>query len=122
MRTCSGCGRTYQPVNTQQRFCTSGCRERKLGPRRRVQRGDTYGSAHRRERQRWRPLVDNGEVACARCGRLIVPGTPWHLDHDEDRSGYLGPSHSLCNLRAGAVKGNRGRAPTQVFTSRPRIV
>jgi hypothetical protein len=58
-------------------------------------------------------IVATGHAACTRCGRLIVPGSRWDLDHTEDRSGYLGPAHHSCNRRAGAIKGNqaRGAAP-----------
>jgi hypothetical protein len=69
-----------------------------------------YGLEHQRERRAWEPKVQRGEVACSRCGRLIVPGEPWHLDHTDDRAGYLGPAHRDCNLRAGAVKGAQVRA------------
>jgi hypothetical protein len=71
---------------------------------------DGYGTAHRAARERWRYLVERGQVACARCGKPILPGSRWHLDHADDRSGYLGPSHAACNLGAGAVKTNRARA------------
>jgi hypothetical protein len=63
-----------------------------------------YGTEHKAERARVARVVDAGEAACSRCGGLIVPGTPWHLDHSDDRQSYRGPSHSSCNLRAG---GNR---------------
>lgn len=127
MRTCSTCKRPYEPVNAQQRYCTSTCKERMLGSRRRVKRGTTaergYGPAHRKLRAQWQPIVDAGDAACARCGQHIPPGTAWQLDHnDADRSQYIGPSHRTCNLSAGAVKGNRERVTGQVFSSRPRIV
>jgi hypothetical protein len=32
---------------------------------------------------------------------LILPGTEWALDHTDDRTGYLGPSHKRCNDSAG---------------------
>ena len=59
-----------------------------------------YGHAHRKLRARWAPRVARGDVPCARCGNLILPGEAWHLDHDDDRSSYLGPSHADCNSRA----------------------
>jgi hypothetical protein len=48
---------------------------------------------HQRPRQ---PAADNSNHwsapdNCCRCGHLIEPGKPWHLDHRDDRSGYLGP-------------------------------
>jgi hypothetical protein len=66
-----------------------------------------YGSSHQAERKRWDLVVQAGHVFCVRCGLLIVPGTRWHLDHSEDRLGYLGPSHARCNLRAAAKRGNK---------------
>ena len=62
-----------------------------------------YGAKHQRLRADWKKKVDRGGVGCARCGKAIIPGTPWHLDHADDRSGYLGPSHRKCNIRA-AIK------------------
>lgn len=59
-----------------------------------------YDVAHERERQRWAPLVATGRIQCARCYRLIAPGAVWHLDHNADRTGYLGPSHARCNTSA----------------------
>ena len=57
-----------------------------------------YGADHRRLRRIWAGEIELGGVACARCGRLIRPGTHWDLDHsDDDRTVYLGPSHRRCN-------------------------
>jgi hypothetical protein len=46
-------------------------------------------------------------VLCARCRRPIIPGTHFDLDHTDDRTGYLGPSHRRCNR---SHAGRRGRA------------
>jgi hypothetical protein len=59
-----------------------------------------YGSRHQQLRASWRPLVQAGQVACARCGQPIQPGQAWDLDHADDRRSYLGPSHRKCNLSA----------------------
>lgn len=59
-----------------------------------------YGWAHRLERRRWIPKVAKGDIDCARCGERISPLEPWHLDHTDDRTGYLGPSHVRCNVSA----------------------
>ena len=65
-----------------------------------VERG--YGSAHKRERERWDRRVKAGLEHCRRCGRWIAPDAKWHLDHDDvDKSVYLGPSHARCNEAAG---------------------
>jgi hypothetical protein len=38
------------------------------------------------------------------------------LDHDDhDRTRYRGLAHKLCNLRAGAIKGNRQRARKRAY-------
>ena len=68
-----------------------------------------YGWQHQRLRAQWRPVVEEGGVGCARCGQLIVPGSPWHLGHTEDRTGYVGPEHQRCNTQAGGRRGNRVR-------------
>lgn len=62
--------------------------------------------------------VDAGRAVCCRCRRPIVPGTPWHADHNASRTGYLGAAHAACNLRAaakaGARKRNGGDGPTRM--------
>lgn len=65
----------------------------------RQQRG--YTSQHDRLRARWKPRVEQGQVDCARCNQRIHLGQLWHLDHTDDRTGYLGPSHQACNTSAG---------------------
>lgn len=71
-------------------------RERERGTS--TERG--YGVAHKRLRAKWATVVDTGNAYCSRCGRLIIPGSPWHLDHTDDRSGYYGPAHQRCNVAA----------------------
>lgn len=61
----------------------------------RQQRG--YDAAHDRLRARWAPKVATGQVNCARCHKRIGALDEWHLDHTDDRAGYLGPSHASCN-------------------------
>jgi hypothetical protein len=78
-----------------------------------------WGTAHQRLRAKWAPLVEAGLATCARCGGWIDPRpvltgggnlvTSWHLDHDDSRSGYLGPSHRRCNLLDGARKGYKAQ-------------
>jgi hypothetical protein len=66
-----------------------------------------YGIEHKRLRDKWRKVVEAGEATCSRCGRWIAPGSSWHLDHSDDRSGYIGASHARCNV--GAANKRRAR-------------
>jgi hypothetical protein len=50
-----------------------------------------YTNAHVARRRQLEPLVATGTVSCCRCSQLIEPGQAWHLDHRDDRRGYLGP-------------------------------
>ena len=67
-----------------------------------------YGRAHRAVRNRMKPAVEAGTTTCARCGEPIRPGQAWAPDHNGDRTGYLGPSHALCNNRAGGRAAHGG--------------
>jgi hypothetical protein len=77
-----------------------------------------YTNAHVARRRQLEPLVATGQVSCCRCGQLIQPGQPWHLDHRDDRNGYLGPAHTTCNLRAAANKTNAMRERGPLIWSR----
>jgi hypothetical protein len=77
-----------------------------------------YGPPHRKLRAQWAPRVAAGHVAChaAIClevrdgrSRMIAPGTPWHLGHTPDRSGWTGPEHERCGAADGARRGNQMR-------------
>ena len=59
-----------------------------------------YGKDHDTERAKWKAILDRRPWPCARCDAHIMPGEPWHLDHSDDRTRYIGPSHALCNLSA----------------------
>jgi hypothetical protein len=76
-----------------------------------------YGAAHRALRAGVARVVEAGKAVCARCGRPILIGEDWDLDHGPGRSSYLGPSHSRCNRIAGARNGaavtNGRRHPAQ---------
>ncbi len=63
-----------------------------------TQRG--YGTHHMKLRKQIKPLVDAGQATCWRCGQPIQPGQPWHLGHNDQRTGYNGPEHQACNVRA----------------------
>jgi hypothetical protein len=73
-----------------------------------------YGHQHRQMRERWRPAVDAGHATCHRTvclmpTRHIQPGTPWDLDHTDDRTAWTGPAHRRCNRAAGARTANTQR-------------
>lgn len=63
------------------------------------QRG--YDRTHDRLRAQWKTKVDLGTERCRRCDLPILLGQRWHLDHTDDRTDYLGPSHERCNASAG---------------------
>jgi predicted nucleic acid-binding Zn ribbon protein len=77
-----------------------------------------YGAKHQALRKEWAAKVDAGLVDCPRCGRPILPGTPWDLGHDDDdRTIYRGPEHQRCNRAT-----NRRGRPRNRYTRRtPRI-
>lgn len=62
---------------------------------------------HQAERKRWEPVVESGYASCVRCGLPVVAGAAFHLDHRDDKLGYLGVSHARCNVRAAAMLGNK---------------
>jgi len=65
-----------------------------------------YGAAHQKLRaEQAKLLAHQGWLPCARCPRPILPGQQWHLDHTDDRTSYLGPSHRRCNELAAARRG-----------------
>jgi hypothetical protein len=86
------------------------------------QRG--YGPAHRKLKDQWRPTVEEGHAYCHATicllpTRWIQPGTPWHLGHTPDRTGWTGPEHQRCGAADGARRGNSRRGQTRGwFTSR----
>ena len=59
-----------------------------------------YDRAHERERKRWARILERRTVPCARCSAPVNGADAWHLDHTDDRAGWLGPSHATCNLSA----------------------
>lgn len=94
------CPRPGCPELTTGGPCVTHQREADRRRGSRQQRG--YDRAHERERERWRPRVERGEVDCAAptCVmpiRRILPGQPWDLGHTDDRSTWRGPEHAACN-------------------------
>lgn len=70
-----------------------------------------YGTKHQRRRRQLAAKVERGEVTCWRCGRLIAPGEPWDLGHDDrDRTVTRGPEHRACNRATASHKPSRERA------------
>jgi len=78
--------------------------------------GRGYGKDHEKARAA-AALMHNPGNPCVRCGHPLGPMGPWlHLDHNAQRTGYLGFSHGhrpcpvcgkRCNLSAGAKVGRR---------------
>ena len=100
-----GCPNLLHP---RERYCPGHQRDYEQTRGTRQQRG--YDRHHDKLRAQWAPQVATGQVNCARCHQPIHPGAPWHLDHTDDRTGYLGPSHQTCNTSAGARVANTQRA------------
>src|SRR3954468_7627698 len=66
---------------------------------------------HRNARKRLGRDVAAGGVACWRCGRPIVPGSKWHVGHDDAGVAIMGAEHAVCNLSAqNRVRAARARA------------
>lgn len=93
-RPCLDCGVLVMGASR----CTVCARKRDRARGTSSQRG--YGAAHQALREQWRSTVDAGFAVCRRCGHPIRPGESWDLDHADDGSGYLGPSHARCNRAA----------------------
>lgn len=100
------CGRRFVPRTGSHRYCSPACRERFRVIDGKPSRRQRYGGGHRRLRAAVDVVVQAGEAVCTRCTEPIAPGTPWHLDHDDQTGGYRGPAHASCNSAAGAAKGN----------------
>ena len=73
-----------------------------------------YGWRHQQVRERMRRQVEAGLAVCARCGKPIVPGTPWDLGHvDGNPNLYQGAEHRKCNrgARSGRLRDPRDGEP-----------
>ena len=81
-----------------------------------------WGSQHQKTAKAWLALWQPGDPCC-RCGQpMWQRWTYWpsgkrvsaiHLDHTDDRTGYLGLSHASCNTAAG----NRARRMAEAKTA-----
>jgi hypothetical protein len=96
------CAESGCPELTDQTRCVAHARTQDKRRGTRQQRG--YDAAHDRSRAKWARKVATGQVMCARCKKRISPLEPWHLDHTDDRAGYLGPSHGHCNTSHAPIK------------------
>jgi hypothetical protein len=99
------CSQAACPELTTGQKCAVHTRSRDRARGTRQARG--YGLAHEALRAQLAPIVARGTELCARCGERITPWQAWHLDHTDDRQGYLGPSHASCNTRAARGAGPR---------------
>jgi predicted nucleic acid-binding Zn ribbon protein len=100
VKPCKHCGTAF--VRWPVRYCEA-CRPFADAKRRKrsgvhtvpaAERG--YGPAHVAERKRRRGEFAPGDP-CARCGDPMWDVEQTDLDHTDDRTGYLGLSHSACN-------------------------
>ena len=89
MTRCLDCG-----TRTKGSRC-NGCADRRRGTT--TERG--YGWTHQQLRQQWAAVVASGRGVCSRCRQPIHRSEPWDLDHDDDRTRYLGPAHVRCNRK-----------------------
>ena len=106
-RVCAWCGRRFVARTWNQRFCCAEHTWRAHRPKRAARYANRSHGVLRRVLE---PVVALGETRCARCGGLILPGEAWDLDHTDDGTGYLGPSHARCNrATAGKQKARLGR-------------
>lgn len=80
-------------------------------------RSNDYGAAHQKARKQW-AAKHQPSHPCTRCGHPLGPmGPHLHLDHNTDRTGYLGFAHGVqcptcgknCNVRAGSLTANARR-------------
>ena len=68
---------------------------------------ERYGREHTALRRQWAERVEAGVVTCWRCRRIIQPGQPWDLGHDDTNpNAHMGPEHAACNRGAAARKLN----------------
>ncbi len=71
-------------------------------------------AAHKRERRKWKAIVDAGngwcsERVCLMPTRWLDPAEPFDLAHDHVNGGYLGPAHFAATGRRAPPRGNRAR-------------
>lgn len=96
--TCPKCARPFVRTKPNQTYCWAPCIKQRSGktPKAATETERGYGKAHAKAREKARAEWQDGDP-CARCGGAMRYGTPVDLDHTDDRTGYLGLSHSSCN-------------------------
>jgi hypothetical protein len=92
IKTCS-CGALFTSVSSDQ--CL-GCRPRATPRPKRSANVRGYGRAHQLVRLKALAEFVDGSP-CPRCELPMHEGQRLDMDHADDRSGYLGLSHSWCN-------------------------
>lgn len=95
---CRRCGKTFIRQVQNQRLCWKPCMKRRSGSSNKPLSSSEagYGAEHVRRRRQALAAWQDGDP-CARCGGPMHHGEPVHLDHTDDRTGYLGLSHASCN-------------------------
>lgn len=99
LRVCAftRCPKLVQP---NERYCNEHKRLISKARGTTTQRG--YGHQHQKLRHEWEIRIAHGaQPTCPRCHQPIRFGQPWQLDHNRQRTGWLGPSHTRCNEQAG---------------------
>lgn len=110
-RAPSDCQHCKAPVPTGSRrwkYCSDGCFRRARNARGSGKPSASargYGYAHQKLRRELLPLAYGTD--CHLCGEVMNEGDRLHLDHTEDRSGYRGIVHDVCNVLEGARRGGQ---------------
>ena len=99
------------PTLTRSSRCPEHAREQDRARGTKAERG--YTTEHVRLRAELAPIVAAGRAVCHRCREPIAPDADWHLDHTDDRTSWLGPSHAFCNLSA-AGRAAHGLPPKEM--------
>lgn len=117
--TCQPCRRERNKVDLAAKAAQAAAHRARSAERRtrkRVYKTKTkstergYGWEHQKARQRYLAEMQEGDP-CARCGEPMSVTEPLDLDHNPDRTGYLGLSHRSCNR---AAHGGKPRTPCPV--------
>ena len=131
--TCADCGTLFVPHRQRRRYCSELCwaasrKRRGFGVATKRGASDRgYGTEHQKAR-RVAAAQHRDTDPCVRCGEPLGPmGPDLHYDHNDDRSGYLGFAHGVCNSREGARRGGRvsriggGRCDAELRIVRPAV-